>query len=128
MIRNSLQRSCVVVITLSLLNLGSPVIATAGIIDTRTVIEAGRRDADLATIRAGLDRAVVRQQFETLGVDAGLVETRLAALTDTEIAELADRMDQMPAGGDLLAVIGIVFVILLILELVGVIDIFKKNI
>jgi hypothetical protein len=36
-------------------------------------------------------------------------------------------MDQMPAGGDLLAVIGIVFVILLILELVGVIDIFKKT-
>lgn len=127
MIRNSLQRSCVVVISLSLLNLGSPVIATAGIIDTRTVIEAGQRDADLAAIRAGLDRAEVRRQFEALGVDAGLVGTRLATLTDAEIAELADRMDQMPAGGDLLAVIGVVFVILLILELVGVIDIFKKT-
>lgn len=124
--RNSWQRGCVVVISLSLLNLGSPVIASAGIIGTQTVIEAGRRDADLATIRAGLARADVREQFEALGVDAGLVETRLATLTDAEVAGLADRMDQMPAGGDLLAVIGIVFVILLILELVGVIDIFKK--
>jgi uncharacterized membrane protein (Fun14 family) len=36
-------------------------------------------------------------------------------------------MDQMPAGGDALAVIGIVFLVLIILELVGVIDIFKKT-
>jgi hypothetical protein len=36
-------------------------------------------------------------------------------------------MQSVPAGGDALAVIGIVFVILIILELVGVIDIFKKT-
>jgi len=45
---------------------------------------------------------------------------------DFELRSLADRMEQMPAGGDALAVIGIVFVVLIILELVGVIDIFKK--
>ena len=127
MIRSSLQRCCVVVISLSLLNLGTPVIATAGIIGTQTVIEASQRDADLATIQAGLERAEVRQQFASLGVDASMVEARLATLTDAEVATLADRMEQMPAGGDLLAVIGVVFVILLILELVGVIDIFKKT-
>jgi len=127
MIRKSLQRGCVVAISLSLLNLGTPVVGTAGIIDTQTAIEASRRDADLAMIRAGLDRAEVRQQFTALGVDPGLVDTRLAALTDVEIAQLADRMDELPAGGDLLAVIGVVFIVLLILELVGVIDIFKKT-
>jgi hypothetical protein len=127
MIRNSLQRFCVVAVSLSLVNLGTPVIASAAIIDTQTVIQSGQRDADLATIRAGLDRAEVRKQFEALGVDAGVVETRLATLTDAEIASLAHRMDQMPAGADLLAVIGIVFIVLLILELVGVIDIFKKT-
>ena len=35
--------------------------------------------------------------------------------------------EQLPAGGDILALIGVVFVVLLILELVGVIDIFKKQ-
>jgi hypothetical protein len=35
-------------------------------------------------------------------------------------------MEQMPAGGDALAIIGIVFLVLLILEAVGVTDIFKK--
>jgi hypothetical protein len=127
MIRSSLHRCCVVVISLALINLGTPAIANAGIIGTQIVIEAGQRDADLATIHAGLERAEVRQQFAALGVDVDLVEARLAALTDAEVATLAERMEQMPAGGDLLAVIGIVFVILLILELVGVIDIFKKT-
>ena len=36
------------------------------------------------------------------------------------------KIDQQIAGGDILAVIGIVFVVLLILELVGVTDIFKS--
>ena len=36
-------------------------------------------------------------------------------------------MRNAPAGGDALALIGAVFVILLILELTGVIDIFKKT-
>jgi hypothetical protein len=126
MISKFLQRSCVVAVSLSLISLGTPVIATAGIIDTQTAIEASRRDADLAVIRAGLDREQVRRQFATLGVDPGMVDTRLAALTDAEIAQLADRMNELPAGGDLLAVIGVVFIVLLILELVGVIDIFKK--
>jgi uncharacterized membrane protein (Fun14 family) len=35
-------------------------------------------------------------------------------------------MADMPAGGDALAIIGIVFLVLMILEAVGVIDIFKK--
>jgi hypothetical protein len=39
---------------------------------------------------------------------------------------LAGRLEELPAGGDLLAVVGITFVVILILELVGVIDIFKK--
>ena len=55
------------------------------------------------------------------------IEGRLAALSQDEIASLADQIEQAPAGGDALAVIGIVFVVLLILELVGVIDIFKKT-
>jgi uncharacterized membrane protein (Fun14 family) len=40
---------------------------------------------------------------------------------------LAERMDTLPAGGDALAIIGIVFLVLIILEVVGVIDIFKKT-
>jgi len=122
------RRSLVYVLCVALLNLGSPLVARAELVGTLQAVEAGStRSQDLATVTSTLAREQVRSQMVALGVDPALVETRVARLTDSELRSLAERMDQMPAGGDALAVIGIVFVILIILELVGVIDIFKKT-
>jgi len=63
----------------------------------------------------------------TMGVDPARIEARLNTLTNSELRDLSTQFEQLPAGGDILAVIGVVFVILIILELVGVIDIFKKT-
>ena len=121
------QRICALIVTCAFLGAGAPAVSYAGIIDTATVVDAGQRTADLATVRAGLERTDVRDRFLAMGVDPQAVDARLATLTDAELHTLAGKMEELPAGGDLLAVIGIVFVILLILELVGVIDIFKKT-
>jgi hypothetical protein len=122
------RRSLVYVLCIALLNLGSPVVAHAGLVGTLQTVEAGSsRSQDLSTVTATLAREEVRAQMVALGVDPTVVDTRVARLTDSELRSLAERMDQMPAGGDALAVVGIVFVILIILELVGVIDIFKKT-
>ena len=122
-----LKRSVIYLLCFSILNLGSPLMANAAMIGTLQAIESGNRAQDLATINASLARDDVRQQFAALGVDPAQVESRLAALTDSELSRLAGQMSDMPAGGDALAVIGIVFIVLLILELTGVIDIFKKT-
>lgn len=121
------QRLFALIASLAVLSLGAPAVSYAALIDTAAVVEASQRSADLAAVRAGLERADVRAQLVSFGVDEQAVDTRLAALTDAELHDLAGRMQELPAGGDLLAVIGVVFVILLILELVGVIDIFKKT-
>jgi hypothetical protein len=90
-------------------------------------VEAGSsRAADLSTVTAALARDQVRAQMLALGVDPDAVDARVARLTDAELRTLADRMQSLPAGGDALAIIGIVFLVLIILEVVGVIDIFKK--
>ena len=112
---------------LALLNLSSPPVAQAALVGTLQAVESGTRSLDLAKVNAALARDQVRDQMVALGVDPTVVDARVARLTDSELRSLAERMDQMPAGGDALAVIGIVFLVLLILELVGVIDIFKKT-
>ncbi len=112
---------------LALLNLSSPPVAQAALVGTLQAVESGTRSLDLAKVNAALAREQVREQMVALGVDPTVVDARVARLTDSELRSLAERMDQMPAGGDALAVIGIVFLVLLILELVGVIDIFKKT-
>jgi hypothetical protein len=120
------HRWLVRLVCVALLNLGSPLVAEAGLIGTLQAVEAGTRSADLATVNAALSREQVREQFVALGVDPAKVESRVAALTDDELRVLAGKVAEAPAGGNALAVIGVVFIVLLILEAVGVIDIFKK--
>ena len=114
------------VLCAAILNLSSPLVANARIIGTLQAVESQSRTADLATVNAALARDQVRSQFQALGVDPTQVEARVAALTDGELRTLAGQMQDMPAGADGFAIIGIVFLVLLILEAVGVIDIFKK--
>jgi hypothetical protein len=64
--------------------------------------------------------------MQQMGVDAASIDSRLEALSDSELSDLAEQMRTAPAGGDVLVLLGAVFVVLLVLELVGVIDIFKK--
>ena len=116
----------VYVLCFALLNLGSPPVAEAGLVTTLQAAAATTRTQDLATVNAALAREEVRAQFEALGVEPAQIESRVAALTDAELRTLAGQMGDMPAGADALAVIGIVFLVLLILEAVGVIDVFKK--
>lgn len=120
------SRFVVYLVCLAVLNLGSPLVAQAELIGTLQAVEASTRAQDLATVNSALARDQVRTQFVALGVDPAQVDTRVAALTDSELRALAGKVAEAPAGADALAVIGIVFLVLLILEAVGVIDIFKK--
>ena len=121
-----MNRCLVYVLCVAMLNLGSPLVARAELVTTLQAVEASSRAQDVATVNAALARAEVRAQFEALGVEPAQIEARVAALTDAELRTLARQMADMPAGADALAVIGIVFLVLLILEAVGVIDVFKK--
>ena len=121
------QRACVALVSVSVLALGMQTPAVAGIVGTSDAVAAVRQETPLSTVQAALARDDVRAKLAELGVDAAELDGRLAALSPAELSMLADKLDQAPAGGDALAVIGIVFVVLLILELTGVIDIFKKT-
>lgn len=120
------NRFVVYVLCVAMLNLGSPLVAQAELVTTLQAVEATTRAQDLATVNAALARDEVRAQFAALGVAPAQIESRIAALTDAELRTLAGQMSDLPAGADALAVIGIVFLVLLILEAVGVIDVFKK--
>ncbi len=126
MIHLFLRRACVALVAASLLAPALSPVAHAAIIGTADAVAVEQRVAMLDAVRAGLAREDVRARMLALGVGPGEVDGRLDALTDAELATLAGRLDEVPAGGDALAVIGIVFLVLLLLEFTGTIDIFKK--
>jgi hypothetical protein len=127
MYMENLRRACVALTSVSLLSLGLQAPAFAGIVGTSEAIGAARSTDPRSTIDATLARDDVRAKLAELGVDVREIEGRVAALSDAEAASLADSIENAPAGGNALAVIGAVFLVLLILEVVGVIDIFKKT-
>lgn len=107
--------------------LGMQVPAGAAVIPVDEYLAAADRAGNLARIEAGINRADVSSRLEALGVDRADALARAASLSDQELAKVAEEMDNLPAGGDgLLAVIGIVFVVLLILEITGVTNIFSR--
>lgn len=98
----------------------------AAVISTQHALSAERRAATETQVLQAFARDDVRQAMERMGVDPANAEARVASLSDAELMQVQGQIDRLPAGGGALAVIGVVFVVLLILELVGVIDIFKK--
>lgn len=126
MLIEHLRRALVAVTCLSLLGAAMPMPAHAGIISTEQAVALEHRQGYIDQVRAGLARDDLRSGLLTMGVDPAEVETRLAGLTDAELAALAGRIEQAPAGGNVLAIVGIVFLVLLLLEYTGTIDIFKK--
>jgi hypothetical protein len=119
------RTALVTVLTAAVFNFGVMSAAQAGIVSTGAIVSA-ERDADLASIRSQLQRADVQAQMQEMGVDAASVDARLATLSDSELRDMAEQMQNAPAGGDVLVLLGAVFLVLLVLELVGVIDVFKK--
>lgn len=96
----------------------------AATVSTATYLESGQRQAQLARVDAVLAGEAVQAQLEELGVSHADAMARVAALTPAELQTLSQRLDELPAGGSLLGLVGAVFVVLLILELVGVTDVF----
>jgi hypothetical protein len=127
MTRSIGTRAIVAALCLSVPWLGFSQAASAAVVTTQQYLQLQSQESDAAGLRAWLATDAVRAQLLGLGVAPEAVEARIAALTPDEQRLLTERIGELPAGGDVLAVIGVVFVVLLILELVGVIDIFKKT-
>ena len=102
--------------------------AQAALVGTSQILDQGYQEVDRDRLRAFLDRAEVRDQLEALGVDGDIASARINSLTNEEVANLVNRLDQLPAGGDgfgtLVGAALLVFIILLITDLLGLTDIF----
>lgn len=122
---NPLKRTIIGVLVVSLSLLGVPAVGLAAPIGTETLIELDQRGELLSGIQAKLARDDVRAGFLERGVSPAEVDARVAALSTAELRQLQSELDELPAGG-LLAVIGVVFIVLLILDLVGATNIFTE--
>ena len=75
-----------------------------------------------------ISRNDIKKSLISRGIDPDEAMARVDSLSDSEVISVADKINQLPAGGDALgALIGaalIVFLVLLITDLLGYTDIF----
>jgi hypothetical protein len=95
--------------------------ANAAIVDTETLVATQSERAKVAEF---LQREQVQQVFVEQGVDPQVALERVDRLTDAEIALLSEKIDDMPAGGDVVGAILLVFFVLLITDLLGLTSVF----
>lgn len=112
-------------VMLSMLTMVLPIqSASAGMVETDSVVSHELAVHDRAKINAFLDRADVLAQLQKEGVTAGDAKARVNALTDDEAHMIAGKLDQLPAGGDILDVLLFVFILLLITDILGFTKVF----
>lgn len=102
--------------------LGLPLPASAGLIGTDQAATYTGIERD--KVRSFLERQEVRERMQSLGVDAAAAHARVDALTDEEASRLASRIDELPAGGNIIGVLFTIFIILLITDILGLTKVF----
>ncbi|MBW8905006.1 MAG: PA2779 family protein [Betaproteobacteria bacterium] len=127
---SKLRRFLVISLVISIAGAGLPQPAQAAMLATERAIAATDAAAGAARARIAtlLERRDLQAQLEARGVNAAEVKARVAALTDQEAAQLAERIDQLPAGADaggaLISALLIIFIVLLITDILGVTKVF----
>ncbi len=122
--RNFLQRT-VVTLLIPAMTLGAlPLSAQAGLVSTEQALITAAGEADRTRVSDFLARDDVRQALAQQGVSADEAIERVRAMSDAEVAALADRVDTAPAGAGIVGVLFTVFVILLITDILGFTKVF----
>lgn len=123
--KNKMIRNLVWLMMVSVTWTGSMATAQAAMISSSTQASAEQGFYGRDQIHQMLTSQSVQDQLVSMGVDLEQAKQRIAVLSDSEMQTLNEKMSELPKGG-ILGLIGAVFVVLLILEITGVIDIFKK--
>ena len=98
--------------------------AQAAMISNDLVINHVQHNSAKAELLQTINRADVKEKLLNMGVKATDIESRINLMTHEEIAQLNQQIGELPAGGDVLGVILIIFIIFVITDVIGATDIF----
>ena len=120
---NSLLASVLIVSTTLM---GLPLTAHASLVSTEDITAAvpGSAISNRDKVNHFLSREDVRASLQGKGVSSTDAIERVQAMTDAEVAQLASRVDQAPAVGEVLGLIFTVFIVLLVTDIMGLTKVF----
>jgi hypothetical protein len=121
---NTFKRALASILIVCMATAGMPVIANAGIVTTEEAISVQTAAENRAKVEGFLARADVRDAMVAKGLDGNAAAERVKAMSDAEVAQLANRVDQAPAGAGVIGVLFTIFIVLLITDILGLTKVF----
>lgn len=120
--KNRLIASCL----LSTAIIAAPISLNAGMVNTNQLLSYEQRHAQQDRVQTFMAREDVRNQLQSLGVSPEMAAERVAGMTDSQLQQLTQALQDAPAGSGALGIVISVLVIILLLEILGLTDISPK--
>ena len=101
--------------------------AWAAMIGTDSISNENRGHSPREYLNNLLAREDIQAALVSQGIDPQEAQARIDSLSDAEVNDIVNKLDQLPAGGflgELLIVVALVFIILLFTDIAGYTDIF----
>lgn len=98
--------------------------AQAAMVSTDGMVASEQRADNERKVMRLMDRDAAAKVLAKNGVTPDDVQQRLDRLSDQELNQLAEKADEMPAGGGIVGVILAIILILVLLDLLGATDVF----
>ena len=123
-----LSKPMAILLAIYMLMLACPYHSTwAALIGTDSIINENRDQNPRDYLNDLLAREDLKAALVSQGIDPQEAQARIDSLSDSEVNDIVDRLDQLPAGGvlgTLLIIAFLVFLILLLTDIGGYTDVF----
>ncbi len=110
-------------LTASVLSLSLGTSQAAMVSSEQIIYTAEQTDARQSLLQT-LKREQVQQQLLSLGVSPADVEARVQHMSYVEIAQLNQKIDELPAGSGVLGAVVFIFVVFVVTDVIGATDVF----
>ena len=116
----------ILTLALSLLLILAPMgQAQAAIIANAQLMDQVQLTNDKEVFLQTINRVEVQQQLLDMGVSTADIESRVNQMTQQEIAQLNQQINELPAGSGVLGFILVIFIVFVITDVIGATNIFS---
>ena len=98
--------------------------AQAAIIGNDHIVNQGLSNQTRDGLHQLVEQETVQQQLQEWGVNPDQIKSRIARLTDAELARINQQVNDLHAGGDVLGILLVLFLVFVITDIFGATDIF----
>ena len=120
---NLLRRS--IAIFLSILLALMPLLpAQAAMIGNDQIVNQGLSHQTRDGLQRLFEQETAQQQLQAWGVNPDQIKSRIESLTDAELARINQKVNDLQAGGDVLGILLVIFLVFVITDIIGATDVF----